>query len=157
MMYPDPDLLTVLHCARQLKADEVRQVEAMTGLAYDPDSTATTVFSSKWLMWAVTGDAFPVCVGGYQWLRPGVWTCWMLSTPEAWGKHRFSVTRAIKQTLKGLFDSGAHRVELVSLADRETAHDWYVRCLGFHCESKMAAWGAKGEDAFLFARLRSIT
>lgn len=156
MMYPCADLLTVLHCARNLKADEVRQCEAITGEPYDPDTVAATVHNSDWLRFSMV-DSLPLAVGGYQLVRPGVWTCWMLSTPEAWGKHRISMTRAVKSTLTTLFKAGAHRIELVSLADREPAHDWYVRCLGFHCESKMTAWGAKGEDAYLFVRLGDST
>lgn len=154
-LFHNPDLLAVLHCARNLKADEIRQVEAWVGGKYDPDSTAAMVYQSPWLKWAVWGDEFPVCVGGYQYDRPGVWRVWMLSTPEAWGKHRFAVTRAAKVTLDGLFQSGAHRVEITSLSDRVEAHKWYTRCLGFHYETTMAQWGANQEDAMLFARLRS--
>lgn len=156
-LFSNPDLLTVLHCARNLKADEVRQVEAYIGGTYDPDAIAAMVFNTAWLKWSVWGDDKPVCVGGYQQNRPGVWSVWMLSTPEAWGKHRFAVTRAAKQTLDSLMASGVHRVECVSLWDRTEAHKWYTRCLGFVFESKMTGWGVNGEDAGLFVRLKDST
>jgi hypothetical protein len=156
-LFHNPDLPTFLYCARNLKADELRQIEALTGSQYDPDPWAASVFMSPWLKWSVFGDDMPVCVGGYQPIRPGVWSVWMLSTPEAWGKHRFAVTRAAKTTLAGLFDNGAHRIECVSLADRLDAHKWYTRCLGFHLEGIIVGWGAKGEDAFMFARTREKT
>lgn len=151
-LFHNPDLLTILHCARNLKADEIRQVEAWAGGKYDPDATAAMCFQAPWAKWAVWGDDKPVCVGGFQLLRPGVWTVWMLSTPEAWGKHRFAVTRSAKAVLDGLIQTGAHRVECTSLADRTEAHKWYTRCLGFRFESTMLGWGSNGEDAMLFAR-----
>ena len=154
MIDPNPSLLTFYHCADNLKDDERRQFEALSGEPYMPDYWASRLYAAPGPKLGCIGrDGLPVAVGGYTFVRPGVWDMWMLSTPHAWPKSVVEITRGVLNSMYILAAKGAHRIECVSLADRFMAHKWY-RALNLRRESPIPQWGANGEDAIQFAWVR---
>jgi len=100
----------------------------------------------------MAGDE-PILVAGFSELRPGVYQDWALTTPEAWTTHWRSVTKMARRVMDEMLRRGAHRLQCVSLASRIHAHRWY-RPLGLELEGTLRSYGANGEDALMFSRLR---
>lgn len=148
-------LTDLLQVCFELQEDEQRQWEAMTGATYDPQQCALQAANNPGLKWTIYADTTPVAAGGFIPLRPGVWQDWMLTTPVVWAPQNWrSVTRTVKRVMDAMLDSEAHRLQCVSMADRIQAHKWYS-VLGLEAEATLHAYGANGEHALMFRRLRS--
>jgi hypothetical protein len=147
------DLMAVCH---NLCDDERHQYEVFAARPYDPDTVAATYFLKPDPKWVIVADNFPVIVAGFTQLRPGVWQDWLFSTPDAWiEKNWRSVTRHCRRVMDGMLRSEAHRLQCLSLASRTNAHKWY-RPLGLvRTGGTLHGYGANGEDALMFERLRS--
>jgi hypothetical protein len=84
-----------------------------------------------------------------------VWQDWMVSTPEAWNATNWrGTTRYVRKAMNAMLQTDAHRLQCVSLRSRIRAHEWY-RVLGLRQEGVLEAYGVDGQDALMFARLRS--
>ena len=152
-LYRNPRPMDYLHVCFRLNEDERDQIEAFTGRGYDPEDTAIA-HVHKAPAWMLCEDNEPYCIAGFDMLRPGVWQDWLLSTPKAWDqKHWRSTTRHVKRVMDAMMKTEAHRLQCVSLASRIHAHKWYA-VLGLAPEAPLKAYGAHGEDAIMFARLR---
>lgn len=145
------DFLTVCY---QLPEDERDQYEAFNGRNYNPEQCALE-FAAKSPAWGVYDDQGPLCLAGFDYMRPGVWSDWMLNTPRSFDKeHWRTVTKMAKRLIDALMVKSCHRLQCVSLASRIHAHKWY-RVLGLQSEVVLRGYGARGEDAILFSRLRA--
>ena len=150
----DPLLLHYVQVCIKMPADERAQLEAFTGEPYDVDSAAVGNFMAPGPKWGIYADDEPIIVGGFNYQRPGVWRDFMLTTPEAWEKHWFHVTRVARRIMTAMFTSGqAHRLECISLASREKAFRWYD-VLGYHREGTLYGYCANGADAVIFSRVK---
>lgn len=152
-VYKNPQLVDFIQVCRQLPTDEIEQFEAFTGEPFNPDLVAAAYALRPGPAWVLTADNEPIVIAGFDMLRPGVWQDWMFSTPVAWEKHWRTVTKYCRKTMDAMLQSGAHRLQCVSLASRIHAHRWY-RPLGLVLEGTLHGYGVNGEDAFMFARLR---
>jgi hypothetical protein len=156
-VYDDPLLLDFLKLAINMPADERGQLEALTGQKYDIDGAAVGNFSVPGPKWVVKADDEPVCAGGLVLQRPGVWRDFMLTTPEAWAKYWFPITRVCRRIVVGALASGAHRVECITpatrLAARPEIEEWY-RVVGYTREATLWRYCADGSDAVVFSRVR---
>jgi len=152
-LYRGPKLLDYLHVCMNLNADEREQIEAFQGKPYDAEETALA-HVGRLPAWMLCADEKPIAIAGFDLIRPGVWQDWMLSTPEAWdAKHWRTTTKNVKRVMDAMLKSEAHRLQCVSLASRIHAHKWYA-VLGLAPEATLRAYGANGEDAIIFSRLR---
>lgn len=142
--------------ARRMRADEIAQFLALTGLTeYQPD-IAARVFA------CTTGTAFvlvdrqnlPVCAGGFEPIRPGVYQTWMVGTAEGWAQHWRAITKHSRRAMDDLFARDARRIQTYALASRKDAHEWYARGLKQTFEGLHRQFFADGQDAVCYARVR---
>lgn len=156
--YTNPTLLDFIKVCWAMPQDERDQLEAFTGQKYDIDGAAIGNFTVAGPKWVIKADDEPICVGGFAPQRPGVWRDFMLTTPIAWEKHWFSVTRICRRALNAMFESNqAHRLECIApmarLAARPQIEDWY-KVLGYTREAPLWRYCADGSDAVIFSRVR---
>jgi RimJ/RimL family protein N-acetyltransferase len=153
-IYTDPLLLDFIKVACQLPQDEIEQLEAFTGEPFEIDGCAVGNFCAPGPKWVIKDGADPIIVGGFVPQRPGVWRDFLLTTPQAWEKHGFGVTRICRRMMDAMFESGqAHRLECVTLASRTKAMKWF-RVLGYEAEGNLIGYGANGQMAVSFSRVK---
>lgn len=150
---PDPSVLDFLMVCQELREDEQRQIEASTGEPYDFKKVVAMMCNTPQPRWVVLEDGKPIALIGYTQRRPGVWRDWMMSTDAVW-KKPIAITRICRQIMETMEANGAHRLECVSMATRVMAHKWY-RSVGLKFEGILRSWGAHGEDAMMFARVKA--
>ena len=154
-LYTNPQLADFYMVCHALCEDEREQYRAFAGEDYDPATMAAAYFLRDCPKWVLVGESGPLVIGGFDMIRPGVWQDWLFSTPEAWSPPYWrSVTKACRRVMDGMLNSQAHRLQCLSLASRTRAHEWY-RPLGLRLEGTLREYGVNGEDALMFARLRS--
>lgn len=151
--YRGPKLGDFYAVCTRLPVDEREQYEALTGSTFDVERVAAEYSLRTGPAWVFTAGGTPLVVTGFDMQRPGVWQTWFFAAPEAWAQYGRHVTRTSRHLMDAMLQSGAHRLQCVSLASRVRAHRWY-RTLGLELEGPLRAYGAKGEDALMFSRLR---
>lgn len=144
-----------LYLAERMRPDEQRHVLALTGADhYNADVAAEAAIRSEGLRFALLGDdGAPVVAGGYVPVRGHCWEAWMMGTLEGWEKHWIGITRGVRWTMARMFEQGATRIQVMTLADRLPALEWYERALGMQCDGKLCAAGARGEDLVIYSRV----
>ncbi len=153
-IYTNPWLLDFLKVCNQLPQDEREQLEAFTGEPFTVDGAAIGNFTVPGPKWVIKDGDEPICIGGFVPQRPGVWRDFMLTTPIAWEKHWFPITRCARRAMDAMFASKqAHRLECIAHHSREKAFKWYS-VLGYHREATLHGFCANGADAISFARVR---
>jgi len=157
-IYSDPLLLDFIKICAALPEDERKQIEAFSGHAYDIDGAAVGNFmvaGPKWV--AKDENDQPVAIGGFVEQRPGVYRDFLLSTPDAWSKYWFQLTRICRRVMDGMLHNGVHRLECVVPANRLSSRAelarWY-KVLGYNKESLHYGYCADGTDAVMFSRVR---
>lgn len=142
--------------ARSMRPDEVAQFEAMTGRPFDPELAAQGYIAAPGIKYALIdaeGKAF--AAGCFEHVRPGVVETWGIGTPEAWADHWRAITKVCRRQIDSFLVNGAHRVQIVSLASRTAAHEWYERGLGLMREGTLRGYFSDGSDAVMHARVNS--
>jgi hypothetical protein len=153
-VFKKPTLSDLLLICDRLCQDEREQYEAFTGAPYSRDTMAMGLALKPGPSWVLCGDGAPICAAGYDYIRPGVWQDWMINTPEAFGQHWRSTTKHVRKGMNAMLDQAdVHRLQCVSLASRVDAHRWYA-VLGLAPEGTLRAYGANGQDAIMFARVK---
>ncbi len=154
-LYSTATLIDIISVCAEACEDEREQYQAFTGREFDPDTAAREIAAKDGPSWTICVDEKPVIVGGFDFMRPGVWQDWMVSTRQAWGATaRMPVSRRVRRVMDRMLETEAHRLQCISLRSRIQAHKWY-RVLGLRQEAALEAYGAEGEDAILFARVRA--
>lgn len=115
------------------------------------DSMAERYGERNDVMVGCLDDMTPVCVGAAIMARPNVITLLFFAT-DAFSEIALPVTRFIKkQFLPRLIATGVHRIEAVSLAGHDDAHDW-LETIGLKPETQaMLGYGRRGEAFVQFA------
>lgn len=153
-LYRDPTLLDLLDVCHRLPADEREQIEAFTGGPYNVETYAAAYHLKSCPKWVLCNGTQALAVAGFDLVRPGVWQDWMFSTPEAWTPENWrTTTRYVRRVMNAMLKTEAHRLQCISLASRIQAHAWY-RTLGLVYESTLESYGANGENALMFRRLK---
>jgi len=157
-VFSNPWLTDFIQLCVAMPADERAQIEAISGQPYSVDGAVignATVAGPKWV---IKDDETPIIIGGFVPQRPGVWRDFLLTTPVAFEKHWFPVTRICRRIMDGMFSSGAaHRLECIvpapRLASRPELERWY-KVLGYNKEGLRYGYYANGSDAVAFARVK---
>lgn len=153
-VFKKPSLSDILLICDQLPGDEREQYEAFTGQPFNRDTMALGLASKPGPSWVLCGDGSPIAAAGFDYIRPGVWQDWMVNTPEAFGQHWRTTTKHVRRAMNAMLDqTDTHRLQCVSLASRIHAHRWYA-VIGLAPEGTLRAYGANGEDAIMFARVK---
>lgn len=145
--------------AEHMRLDEQRHVLALSGAdTFDPEVAAAAAIATPGIRFTVMGPhGMPVVAGGFVPLRGQCWEGWMMGTLESWQSHYRHISRAVRWAIAQLFEQGATRLQVTTLADRDSALDWYERALGMHCDGTLRAAGAHGEDLVIYSRLAGGT
>jgi hypothetical protein len=154
--FNNPFLLDFVSVCCRMPDDERAQLTALTGQEFDIDGAAIGNFTVAGPKWVIKADGTPLVVGGFALERPGVWRDFMLTTPEAWSKHWFPVTRICRRIMDQMFlGKHAHRIECIVPAARvrPDLERWYS-VLGYNKEALLHGYCANGADAVLYARVQ---
>ncbi|MGH8032030.1 MAG: hypothetical protein ACREO8_06600 [Luteimonas sp.] len=142
--------------AASLRPDEALQFAAFTGMSrYEPNILARALIATPGPAYALidrNGEA--VAIGGFERLREGVWDTWGIGTLEGWSKHWYAITRESRRQMEHVFNSGAHRIQIIAHASRTDAHAWYARGLRMQYEGVLRGYCANGDDAVVYAQVR---
>ncbi len=153
-----PILEDFAYLARRMRPDEIAQWLAVTGRdTYDANLAALGFASLRGPAFVlVDAQGLPIAAGGLEPVRPKVFECWMLGTMDGWATHWRAITRHARQQIDALLASGeANRVQTYALASRRAAHAWYARGLGQDCEGMHRQFFADGQDAVVYAKVRT--
>lgn len=153
MRLADIDLISAVYVCRELRAADVRELEATRWAALNPDELAVQIVQ-QWApagyAWSVFGDdGKPAAVFGATQPWPNMFSAWMLAT-DAFPAVGLPLTKFVKSVfIPHLIERGALRVEARSIDGHDRAHRW-LRLLGATVESRMAGYGRAGEDFLVF-------
>jgi hypothetical protein len=138
----------LLAVCRGLPDDERDLWKRFSGMEYDADKIAVAYLNEHG--WIIHNGDQPLAAAGFVMQRPGVWRTWMLATPLAWDPYGREVTRVVRDQIQKVLAEGiAHRIETVTLADRNRARDWYPK-IGLQFEATHRKYSASGEDAVFY-------
>jgi hypothetical protein len=145
------------HIARHMRADEIAQYLALTGLQeYVPDVAARSLVACDGQAFVmVDREGLPVLVGGFSPVRHGVFEGWLAGTEDGWAKHWRAMTKVCRRLMDDLLATDAHRIETFALTSRTAAHEWYERGLLMSREGVMKGYFSDGQDAIVFARVKA--
>lgn len=155
MILVRPSMHHILLLADRAPADEVAQYEAFTGLPWDVGAVAARYYRGVGHKFALLNrQNMPVAVGGWEPTHGGTWESWMLTTETAWSDYGFGITRHCRKVMDTMFAAGARRLELSVLASRTRARQWYEEGLRMTNEGTRRQYGANGEDAVMYSRVK---
>ncbi len=152
-----PTVMDLGWLAMHMRADEIAQYLALTDAdRYDPDTAARGFAAIPGISFALMApDGMPVCAGGFEPVRPGIWQTWMVGTDDGWARWWRGITKHTRRVMDAvLAQPGTRRIQTNALASRTGAHEWYRRGLGMRYEGLWHAFGKGGEDVMCFARTR---
>lgn len=157
-VYNNVLLLDFIKMAIAMPADERAQMEAASGEPYTIDGAALGNATAPGPKWVIKDEDEPIIIGGFVPKRAGVWQDFLLTTPVAFEKHWFPVTRICRRIMDSMYRSGAaHRIECIvpasRLAARPELERWY-KVMGYNKEGLRYGYYANGSDAVAFARVK---
>lgn len=150
----DTSLVDVLVVCSDLPQDEIEQIEAFSGFAFDAQDVAVQIITAPGLCWTCydKDTKEPLVVAGFTPIGATLWRSFMLASNKAWAEYGIEVTlhcrRAVKNLVKGKQNI---RLETMCLASRDKARAWYPS-IGLEYESTLPAYGAAGETAVLYVK-----
>ena len=151
----DTTLVDLLVVCKGLSEEEIEQLEAFTGNAYDPEQVAVQTFSSGGVKWTcrVEETSEPIVVAGYFQVGVSTWRSFMLATDRAWAEFGAEVTDHVIEVVDKIAGSGEFiRLETICLQSRAKAQKWY-RTIGLEYESTMRSYGVNGENAVMYVKV----
>lgn len=135
---------------------ERMQYRAFSGEPYDSLRVSEMYWRMECRSWALYADGRPIVVGGFLEERPGVYRPFCFATRSAFTpEHIWAVTKAVRAAMDDMLQKGAHRLECLSLSSHACVHRWYRR-LGLTLEGTLRGFGAGGEDAVIYSRVRAV-
>ena len=151
----DVTLVDLLVVCQGLPEDEIEQIEAFTGNAYDPEHVAVQTYSSNGIKWTCrikeTGE--PIVVAGFFQVGVSTWRSFMLANERAWLEFGAEVTQHCKEVVDKVAGSEEFiRIETICLESRARATAWYPS-IGLKFESVLRSYGVNGEDAVMYVRV----
>lgn len=152
-----PLVADFVRLSRRMRADEVEQFLALTGMTvYEPEIASRMFLATPGLSYAlVDADDNAIAVSGCEEVRPLVWQTWMVGTDEGWASHWRGITKFCRRQMDTMFANGqAHRFQTYALASRVRAHEWYARGLQMEYEGTFRKFFANGADAVCYARVK---
>lgn len=144
------NLLTI---CRDLPTDELEAFGKLNSAAFDPTAFAVWALGAPGFNYILHNGDEPLAAAGFLPQRTGVYRTWMLARGLAWSPYGREVTELVRNSVRDILAEGvAHRVETVTLADRERARDWYSK-IGLQFETTLRKYGSRGDDAVLYVAL----
>lgn len=154
MVLVKPSLHDLRFLCERARPDEAAQYEALAGLPWLPEAVAADYFSRRGPQFALLDwNGAPLVAAGFEFVTPGVWRAWMVGTPQAWDAHWRAITLNTNRIMRLLLRT-ERRLELLVLASRTQACEWYERGLRMQREGTHLHYGVNGETALTYARVR---
>lgn len=151
----DTTLTDFLIVCQGLPEDEIEQMEAFTGAAYDPQEIAVQTYTRDGLRWTCRDieSGEPLVVAGFFQVGVSTWRSFMLASKKAWTEEfAGEVTHWVKDVIERVARGQENiRLETVCLESRKLAQRWYKR-VGLTYESTMQSYGAEGENAVMYVK-----
>lgn len=136
------------------QAHDLEEIYALHGHR-DPHAITNTVMAAANFSWVAWADGQPVSVFGATRVHEGVWSAYLLTTPE-FRKIAIPLTRFAKRTVvPTLWGLGAHRIEAFLHEKHVFIHRW-VEALGAHKEFVKENYAPDGSDYFGFVLHKPI-
>lgn len=147
-----PRLVDFLHVCHQVSEDQRREYVALQGKPFDADCVALELANRGAPYWAIvsqTGET--IAIGGFTWIRKGVWQDWLLYAEGCWSEHWRGLSKICRRVIDTMMQD-SHRIQCITLASRDSARSWY-RILGYEYEATLKGFGCDGEDAVIYSRV----
>ena len=151
----DVTLVDLLVVCQGLPEDEIEQIEAFTGNAYDPEQVAVQTYTSGGIKWTcrIKETTEPIVVAGFFQVGVSTWRSFMLANERAWKEFGAEVTQHCKEVVDKVAGSEEFiRIETICLETRARATAWYPS-IGLKFESVLRSYGVNGEDAVMYVRV----
>lgn len=146
----DLDLLS-----QDMRSDEVEQVVAITGAPFHPGDTAFLFAQLGGPRWTLADPrGLPVACFGVEPRQAGAGRAWMIASKRGWEQYGWRMTRVVRKTLDTLLAEDFERIEVMALASRTAAREWYERGLGMTFEGYHHKW-IRGHDFVTFGKVRT--
>jgi len=149
-----PTMLDILALCDDARPDEIAQYEALTGLEWQLDFVASSMFNKGGAKFVFLDGDMPFCVGGWEPVIDGVYQSWMVGTLANWEKYWRSITKLSRQTMAFMFEQGARRLQVCVDTKRTKTCEWYVRGLKLELECVMHGFGINDEDVAMYVKFR---
>lgn len=146
-------ILDALNVMANPDPDEIRQAHEF-GFEGGTDALAIRACSMSGPSWTVadTQSHEAIAVGGFEFVRLGVYRSWFVAQADAFGHYGHELTDICRQSIENMLGS-AHRLETVSLSNRAKAHRWY-ELIGLTFEAEHPSYGVTGQAAVTYVRIR---
>jgi len=139
----------LLHVLRNLREADRQEINA-TAWDESPEAHAERLLAVSGGSWIALVDDVPVAAGGGVCAWPGMWSMWMIATPD-FDKCALSVTRfAKKDMIPALKQQGARRLQCHTLDTHKQSQAW-LEALGAKYESTLHNYGKNGETFYCFS------
>lgn len=140
--------------AKELPENERVLFKATTGDEFEPTEFLVAISEVPGQHHIIWDGERPVAAGGFIPQGPGRVRTWFMAPEWAWTEYGTELTELCREQIRTqLAEKLAHRVETVTLADRQEARAWYER-IGLTYESTLCGYGASGEDAVMYVAVR---
>ena len=148
----------ISYLCERMRPDEIEQYLALTGnKEFDSDVAARGFMTIPGLKFTILDDkGMPAAAGGFEPIGRGVYQSWMLGCMDGWENAWRSITKGARWMMDGLLEGDARRLQTTALASRTKTIEWYEQSLGLVREGTLRQFGANGEDAAIFARVREV-
>jgi hypothetical protein len=147
---PIRDLVKIISNLRERDREEI----FATRYTDDPLDIAHSVKMAGDFCWVAYVDDVPVAVIGAMPRWPRVWSAFAFGT-DRWDETILALTRHARRFIfPALVNSGAHRIDAVTLGTHTDAHGW-LQYLGMKKEFSLDKYGRRGEKFVMYAWTRS--
>jgi hypothetical protein len=144
----------VLAILSAMPENEKKLFQVVTGEDFNAENMLVALAELPGTHHIVWNGETPVAVGGFIPQRKGVFRTWFIAPDATWATVGREMTELCSEMLKNMLEDGlAHRIETVTLADREEARAWYER-IGLTYESTQRGYGSDGEDTVMYVAVR---
>jgi hypothetical protein len=151
MTIGQPDIVNILYVTRNLRAADVRELEATRYGELDRDQLAweiKTIWPINGNLWVLYAGDRPAALCGAAQPWPGMFSCYALATDQ-FGEIALPLTKFYKRYILPVISQHARRVEARSIDGHTEAHRW-IRLLGAREEARLKDYGRNGEDFLVF-------
>ncbi len=152
----EPTLVDIISVCNNIQPTDLKEQESRLWETFDPEDYAIQTYSLNGYKWcAYNQENLPMIIGGLHHSEPGCAYTFMFSDKRARKRDWAQFDLFIKKLLPKVFaETDIHRIEILSLAEKINAHDWFLK-LGFTRRCFIEKKGKHGEDFIMFDMIRS--
>lgn len=152
----EPTLVDIISVCNNMHPEDLKEQESRLWESYDAEACAIQTYSLNGYKWcAFNQDNMPMIIGGLHHSEPTCANAFMFSDKRAQKRDWAQFDIFIRKLLSRVFEqTGINRIEILSLAEKTKAHDWFMK-LGFKRRCLIEKKGKHGEDFIMFDMVKS--